>query len=575
MSHNTPIPTRCLTSLAIAVALCCTPLVTVAQDAAQPATPDIGRLLQQVLILGDSPIASTQIQRHYQAYLGKPADPALLDALRQAVAQAHDEAGWGLVSVDTPRMLGNTAVVRVQALLLSRVEVLSGNPPRALDGLDPLAILPALQVGKATNLNAIDAQLRLAQLQPNRRWEIDFQADDQANQLPGAAPTSAFARIPGTSLADGMAAPAEPQAAPRAPRSARSQVNKLVARVLVSEESPWFGRLIVDNAGQAATGVERGRLQVGHADLFGPGRSLDLTALVSLSRPDRQQQAALRYQHPVPQWNTLFTAEASRAQSRTGLVSEFFDVSGSSQSWSLSAKRVLPRAGALEPHAEIGIEPSVHKDVVDFFGTNLGNTVGVAPLSLGLGGTWQSGAWRALGQVRLRTNQGWGPSASAADYQKARQGAKPEWNTLDASVDLRLATGAGQEAVLRLQGQTSEDALVSPAQFRVGGSQAMRGLQEGELGGDAGLAASLEYWWPLPGGQRLGALMDTAGAVRNKALAGEAQSFEATSFGAGWQWQITNKWLLSTTVAHVSAAKNLSVTKPGDVRWHLSLNGSF
>lgn len=560
--------------LAIALALSSASYIAAAQSGPPSKAPD-AISLQSVLILGNSPISVAQIQGYYQAQLRQPVDANLLEKVRQAVAQAHDDAGWGLVSVDTPRMRGNTAVVRVQALHLSRVEMLSGKPPQALEGMDPQSVLPALQVGKPANLNAIDAQLRLAQWQPNRRWEIDFQVDDQASQPPGATTTSAFARIPGASLADGMAAPASPQAAPRAPRSTRSQSSQLVARVQVSEASPWFGRLIVDNAGQAATGVERARLQVGHADLFGPGRSLDLTALVSLSQPDRQQQAALRYQHPVPQWNTLLTAETGQTKSRTGMVSEFFDVSGSSQSWSLSAKRVLPRTGAFEPHAEIGIESAVHKDVVDFFGANLGNTVGLAPLTLGLGGTWQSGSWRAFGQVRLRNNQGWGGSANKSDYQKARQGANPKWSTLDATVDLRLATGAGQEAVLRLQGQTSADALVAPAQFRVGGSQSMRGLREGELGGDSGLAASFEYWRPFMGSQRVGAFVDLATASRKQALAGEAASFDAASVGVGWQWPITNNWHLSTHVAHVVTAKNLNATKPNDVRWHFSLNGSF
>ena len=256
-------------------------------------------------------------------------------------------------------------------------------------------------------------------------------------------------------------------------------------------------------------------------------------------------------------------------------MSQFFDVSGNSHSLNVSARHLLARRGALEPYAEIALESSVHDDVVDFFGLNLGSKVGVAPIALSLGATWQGAPWSVFGQARLRHNFGWGPHASDAAYAGARFGATPDWTTLDAAAEARRSMGSGQEFVARAQMQWSNDALVSPQQFRAGGQTLLRGLRESELGGDKGVAVAFEYWWAVAASHRVGALIDTAEVRRNKRLANEPESAGATSVGVGWNWQIRPGVRLATTAAHVVSARNLPQSKSGDSRLHVLLDWSF
>lgn len=338
------------------------------------------------------------------------------------------------------------------------------------------------------------------------------------------------------------------------------------ARILASDHTSLYGRVLLDNAGQPATGRERLRLQLGHGDLLGPGRSVDFTTLVSITRPDRQHQFALRYQHPLPGAATLLSAEASISRSRPGRVNEFFDLSGNSKIASLSARHLLPRSGTLEPYVEAGFEMAEHNDVVDFFGVNLGSKVGTAPVSVTLAATWQNSRSNAFGQLRARHNTGLGGLAGAAQYNAARFAATPDWTTLEAFAILRSATGKGQEFVLRTQGQLSADALIAPQQFRAGGQNFMRGLIESEMAGDSGAAAALEYWGTLAPGHRLAGFVDGAVAHRNKALANEADTLSALSAGLAYQWTLARGLQLNLAAARILAARNLPQSREGDTR---------
>lgn len=536
-------------------------------------------LLQDVLILGESPMKPSQIKPYFKPLIGKQITPSLLEQLRLVIAQAYDENGLGLTSVATPFVSSQTAVVRVEPITLSNIKTSVAETQQAITDLDATKVLPALKINLSPDLKKLDTQLRLAQMQPHRRWEIDFRQDDepQPDSINGTAtqtPQAGFSSQAGGSLSRSMEQAGQAKAVTKKPKASKPQ-SQLLANILVSDESPWYGRMILDNAGQKATGLERLRVQVGHGDLFGPGRSLDLTMLGAAKNPNNQYQFALRYQHPLPALATLFSAEAWYARSNSGLQAGFFDVSSNSQGYSVSARHLLPRKGSLEPFVEISAESGKFDNVIDFFGINIGNKVGIAPLSITAGGQYTTGDSRLYSQLRWRHNEGWGNNASQAEYEAARSGASPYWNTYDGLLEWRTALSKNREVVIRLQGQYSPDALVAPAQFRVGGSQSMRGLQEGELAGDYGTSLSLEHWWLLNHHHQVSAWLDMAEAHRHKVLSGEVDNASAVSGGLSWQWQIVKGTSLNTTAAKVLSADDLGVTTSKDYRIQFTLNWSF
>ncbi len=537
-------------------------------------------VLKGMLLIGATALQPSEAHRRVQPLLGQPADDVLLDKVRAAVAAAHDDAGLGLVAIDAPVLQDGIAVVRIHPLVLRQVEVLAatadGSTPPAPELAAGIAqVLPALRVGQTPDLHAVDRQLRLANLQPQRRWTIDFRSSGAAAAAP-SVPAPAFASTPGQTLASEKEVPGPVVRPLLLGGSALPRQDDLIdARVTVSDPGPWYGRAMIDNAGQDATGRARGRLQLGHRDLLGPGRSVDVTALTSLAHPQRQQQLAVRLQNPVPAWGTLFALEFSRARSRPGVVQEFFGIAGDSRSFNLSARHLLARNGALEPYVEVGLESALYDDVIDFFGTNLGSKVGTMPLALALGATWQGNAWSVFGQARLRHNAGWGGHSGDAAYQAARAGATPRWTTADFAGEARRSLGGGHEAVLRGQAQWSGDALVSPQQFRAGGASLMRGLPEGEIAGDRGAAVAFEYWLPLAAEHRLGLLLDWAAVRRNLAQPGEPDSAHAASVGLAWNWQVRRDLRLQAIAARVVSAQGLPQSRSGDARLHLLLDWSF
>lgn len=570
---NRPQPRAGLRALPLWLVLACSGPAA----AAEPA-------LKNVWIQGSSALPPSRIHAYVADFIGQPADAALLEKVRRAVAEAYDAAGLGLVAIDAPQLYEGVAVVRVQSLTLGRVQVLPADtdgpalPPRAQ--AEAQAALPALQSGISPNLRDLDRQLRLANLQPHRRWAIDFRSADAPADAPPpeppAPPATGFSLLPGQTVATAQDPPvaATPPLRP-AVETGQAAQGQVDAHVLLSGASPFYGRLLLDNDGQDATGRERARLQLGHGDAFGPGRALDLTLLTSIEHPSAQRQIALRYQHPVPAWASLVTLEASRATSRPGLVQEFFDVSGDSRSLNLGVRHLLARRGALEPYVEVGLERSVHDDVVGFSGINLGSKVGATPLLLSMGATWQGNSWTAFGQARLRHNTGWGGYGHSADYDSARAGATPHWTALDLAAETRHAVGGGAEFVARAQAQWSRDALISPQQFRVGGASMMRGLKEGELGGDKGVALALEFWWSLPAEHRIGVLLDGAAVRRNQVTSGDLARASAASGGLAWQWRPLPALRLQASVARLLRVNHLPQREAGDTRLHAMLDWSF
>lgn len=535
--------------------------------------------LEDVLLLADSPVKPSQIRPYFKPFIGQTITPTTLEKLRVAIASAYDNAGWGLTSVSTPVMQSNVAVVRVESIVLSEIKTSLQDTQQSQVNFESSKVLPALKINQAINLKELDSQLRLAQMQPHRTWEVDFRQNDELKQegtTKRESPSTqiGFVTQAGKSLARSMEQAGDPVAVTKKPNHSRPQ-NRLIANVLISENSPWYGRMIFDNAGQKATGRERLRVQVGYGDLLVPGRALDITMLGATDNPSNQYQLALRYQHPLPSIATFISAETWYARSNSGTQADFFDVSSNSQGQTLSARRLLARKGNLEPFIEISAESSTYDNVINFFGVNLGNKVGLTPISITAGGQYNSDLSRMYGQIRWRHNEGWGNNASHAEYEAARFGATPYWNTVDGFFEWRTALSESREGVIRFQGQYSPDALVSPAQFRVGGSQAMRGLQESELAGDYGTSLSAEHWWRLSNSHQLSAWVDVAETFRHKALLAEAENASALSSGLAWQWRMTKSIYSNIIAAKVLHADDLAVTTSGDYRVQYSLNWSF
>lgn len=560
-----------------------------ASEAASGAS-DVENALTGILLLGSTALPVAQVAASAEPFIGKPVTPELLQQIRLAVSALHEDAGFALVSVDVPVMRGTTALIRVQQLRLAAVEAVppskegaTGQAAAALQARAKAA-LPALRAGETPNLKMLDRQLRLANLQPHRRLSVDFRGLDADGSTTALAPNAADltpARVPlGPSPANAQGRPMAsakdiPAAVPitRLPGYSETQdrASMLNARILVSDGGPFYGRVLLDNAGQPSVGRQRLRLQLGHGDLLGPGRSVDVTTLVSVTHPERQHQFALRYQHPLPALGTLLSAEASISRSRPGIVNEFFDVSGNSKIASVSARHLLPRSGTLEPYIEAGFELAEHDDVVNFFGVNLGSKVGTAPVSVTLAATWQDSRSNAFAQIRGRHNIGVGGVNSAGRYSAARFSATPDWTTIDAFAVFRSATGKGQEFALRAQGQWSPDALIAPQQFRAGGQNFMRGLIESEMAGDSGAAMAVEYWGTLAPGHRLAGFIDGAIARRNNALANETGTLAALSAGLAWQWTITRGVQLNVAAARVMTTRNLPQSQAGDTQLHVLL----
>ena len=168
----------------------------------------------------------------------------------------------------------------------------------------------------------------------------------------------------------------------------------------------------------------------------------------------------------------------------------------------------LPTARGWRQEIEFGVEPRFSVKT-NRFGGHLfdGHYISGMPLSAGWRG-WrpdERGVWNLSANVQVGNSLPWGHilpwERRYKDYVQnvydwAREGAKPNWVALRASVARDWTLPAGFGLRQRVWGQWTPDRLTDPWQFNLGGMHSVRGYREGEVSGDSGVGASMELLSP-------------------------------------------------------------------------------
>ena len=134
---------------------------------------------------------------------------------------------------------------------------------------------------------------------------------------------------------------------------------------------------------------------------------------------------------------------------------------------------------------------------------------------------------------------------------------------------------------LAVNGQATHDALVPGEQFGVGGAASVRGLEERELIGDAGITATAEIYTPdlcviLHNARthcNLLGFVDDGHLSLNDALSGEASHDAVSSAGAGLRFTYGRMLSLQMDYGQVFSTSDETLT--GDRRLHALIAVTF
>ena len=465
-------------------------------------------------VAGNSLLKQSEIDAAVNPYTGAGRDFGDVQRALEALEAAYRARGYQLVTVQLPEQELNQGLVRLTVVqpTIARIQV-SGN--KVVDEANVLRAMPSLQAGRTPDLDAVSANLKMANENPARKITLQLQSAAQADQVD--------------------------------------------AKLDVADDKPWKAMLNVDNAGTGPTGKTHVGVVLQHANLWGRDHVGSFQYTTTVEEPSKISVYGLGYHIPLYAQGDSIDLYASYSDVDSGSVTAgLFDlaVSGKGAVYGARYNQSLSRRGKLEPRLIYGVDVKAFKNSVLFAGENFGNDVTVHPISLAWVASLPLADADANLSVTLLHNIPGGSRGGSADFARARSGARAGYTIARFAGAASRALGAEWQLRALVNGQYSADALVPGEQFGAGGAASVRGLDERALATDSGLLANLELYSPslCGAGQwqcRLLGFVDAARGHRNKALPGEMDNFTVASSGIGLRLSYGSSMNMQLDYGHV------------------------
>jgi hemolysin activation/secretion protein len=479
-------------------------------------------------ITGNHLLVEANLQAILQPFIGSGKTLDDLNLARQIILAAYNQAGYELLSVNynAPASRAGIHQFDVHEVTIGNIRV-SGNA--AFSGDHVRRQFPSLNAGGTPNLSQLARELFLFNDNPAHTASMTY--------LPAAQGVSDV-------------------------------------EIKLTERSPIHVDLSLNNTGTGNTGASRLGFTLHHDNLFECSHQLTLGVVTSPEKPNRVRQFSAAYEISLPRLGDKLVLSASDSSTNSGLIANQFNISGTGSSVALHYQRTLARDVLRTHQLDIGYDERRYRDIVDFFGVNLGTSVTAKPLTVGYTYRRTLSKHRLALGVTLQHNLSGGSLNDNATYNASRKGATASWQTLQLNGHWQQDTATGWMTALKLNAQHSRTPLIASEQFGLGGIQAVRGFDEREGAGDRGYRTSLELYSPVfAGGQRVLGFIDQGASSRLNPQAGELASQHLASYGLGWRAQLQNGLSLALDGALVSSGSKLHPR--GNSRIHLSAVWQF
>jgi hemolysin activation/secretion protein len=509
--------------------------VTAAWGAEAPADGAVRFDIQRFDISGNTLLPQSALEAAVAPFAGKGRDFGDVQSALEALEALYHARGYKIVSVRLPEQELNGGVVRliVVQTKIARV-VIKGQ--RFVGEDNVRRAMPSLVPGQSPDLNAVSANLKLANDNPARKISMKLQsaeADDAVDAL-----------------------------------------------LEVADEKPWKAMLNLDNTGTEQTGKTHVSAVLQHANLFGRDHLATFQYTTTAEKPSQVSVYGMGYHIPLYALGDTLDLYANYSNVDSGSVTAgAFDVNVSGKGAVYGARygHVLERQPETERRLVYGVDVKAFKNSVLVAGTNIGNDITVHPLSVEYLVTKSAPTDELNMSATLLHNIPGGSRGAQADFARVRAGAKAGYTMLRFAAAYTRAFSERWQLRVLANGQLSGDALVPGEQFGAGGSSSVRGFEERVLSADSGLVLNTEIYGPNFCGEgracRMVAFYDVAHGKRNKALAGEAGS--ATIRGAGLGVRLSLGASASMQADWGRALKEGSVGSAGNSKLHVRVSFAY
>jgi hemolysin activation/secretion protein len=338
--------------------------------------------------------------------------------------------------------------------------------------------------------------------------------------------------------------------------------------IKVDDEDLFSGKLSLTNYGSEYVGEYQTRADFTFNNITRAADSLTLSLLQSF-HPDLMRFGSLSYTRPLSN-NYAIGIEASFNDFSIGEEFKALDIEGNSAYESAYIERVFLKNRTTNLKSELRLSGK-QSESKSGSGTLSEDKLTVASASLVGDRVWGFGQG-GISVFNLRYSHGignfLGSMDSTNDSLSSRQGgsgeyAGAEFQKIEADYSHLQKLSKNTFALLRLQGQWSDDTLVSLEQFSIGGPESVRAYSPSEFLMDSGYFSSLELFFKFPElaknshffGKPLGEILqfsifvDNAGGSLNDPLIIDDENINLTGAGAGVRFDFSEQLSASLTVA--------------------------
>ena len=450
--------------------------------------------IHEFQVEGNTVLGTEPIERAVYPFMGEGRDIDDVESARGALEKTYRDAGFGTVSIDIPPQKVVDGVVRLNVVqgTISRLRVV-GSRYYSQDRI--IELVPGLAEGRVPNLTEVQKQLALVNTSPDER----------------VTPLLRPGKSPGTTEVD----------------------------LQVEDELPLHGGVEVNNGHAPNTTALRTTASLRYANLFQRGHTAGLQVQVSPQDTSQVKVFVGTYSMPLDGGTLLLSAVKSDSSSFVGAGIGVF---GSGKVF--GARYVLPLASEDPAHLQQSLALGAdYKDSDQSLaladGTGIDTPIHYVPFSLSYAATtidsrgsseYSAGIVFAVRDFGSRQQQ----------FADKRYLAHSDFSLLKFSAARTQRLPGDTTLYGEIDGQLTNDPLVSNEQYVAGGAESLRGYLESTAVGDIALRGTIEFRTPnlRPEKARLDFLQfrtffDTAWLRTLAPLPGTRASYELSSYGLG------------------------------------------
>lgn len=497
-------------------------------------------------VQGNSLLPAGEVASAVAPFTGRQRDFGDVQQALEALENAYRNRGYSAVQVFLPEqeLEKGTVVLKVIEARISKIEI-KGN--KHFDDANVRASLPTLRENTTPNANAVSRNLRLVNESPAKQTNVTLKAGEEEGQVE--------------------------------------------VTVDVTEDNPtkWFATF--DNTGSGSTGYHRIGLGYQNANLFGRDHAMTLQYVTSVERPEQVAVYSIGYHLPL--YNTGASMD---------FVVGYSDVSSGTTTTPAGPLTFTGRGGVLGVRFNQQLNRPFsgydHKLVwsldhrmyrnncaLGVFGAAgcgaAAATYSLSPVGLNYIGTLAQASGQLSFNASANTNLHSGNHGNTTALGASRAGAKVNYWVYRFGVNYARALADDWQMRARFDLQHTNEVLVAPEHFGIGGQASVRGFMERERADDKGHSGSVEVYTPEMG-KRMGlgeanlrflGFYDFGRTFRVNPLPGETVRNGIASAGLGLRYNFQKSTTLRFDVAQILDEGGTRVK--GHYRFHMGGVWSF